>query len=1619
MGAGATPSGAESGPDGTPLTALSGEVAPLPAGSVAVPESSSAPPMTLTIVLHPAPGRSPGATGGAVRPDGASYVIVRRYFVSQGFQVVRGSPDHLTITVRADRSLVESSLHVSIADYRVGDRTFYATRGNPELPPMIAREILDVDGLSDQGRPTAPAPSDQVVKSTPCVNSKYKASLTDCFKNPSPGTLADSCWEYIKASFASSVGGSAIVQDKAAFKCATDQENLVAAYAAKVAQIVPATVPRAAASHDAPAGTGQRIGLVEFGSFNLSDVSSYLAYAGADPSLLANVSVDQLGNPGPPSVPTEQEILLDVDAVLSMAPGAKVVVYEAPQSDSFADMFNAMISDHDTVISNSWASCENQMSPADLNGTDLVLQAAAAAHISVLNASGDTGSSCGGTAGTVAFPADDPNATAVGGSSATPGPGGTYGTETWWNGVTSSPPTGQGGFGVSSEFTRPSYQDGFTSTSGRSVPDVVANADPADGYVICQQDNGGCPTGLLYGGTSVAAPTWAAFVADLNQEVSPTLGHDLGFLNPVIYASAEAATFHSPAQMSPASDFAHVGLGSPNLDALALALERKAPGPVSAATSALRSASCTGGQAQTCPLATVPADGVDADTLVVTLTDAEGNTVSGKHVVLTADAGTGSMISPASGTSSTANGAVSFQVTDTTAENVTYTATDTTDGIPLVPLEVSFVPPPADAAGIGASVASVPADGASTSTVTVTLEAKGVGVPGKVVALSQTGAADVAGTGVTDSSGRAMFTVTDSTVQDVSFSATDVTDGDLPVPGTAQVDFTTPTTPSSCFTGTPASGSGYAYSTVLSGLPYEDSTTPTNCIGPLGIAFDSSGNMWTLDGYDSAVAAEPTLVEVPKGGGPEQSWSLAGLEPQGGYCSPAPCGPWVGLAFGKDGSLYASLQGDIGEFGFGDNGGVVQLIPQVGGSITDRVVAAPASGVLNCATGIATDPVSGDLFVTTQDCAGGTVPYTVVRITDPSSAAPTVTGYANGCSPAVTGVCSLDGITFGPDGTIYVAGVAGAEGTVYSVPGSLVPNTTGQPWVGTAVATVENAQNQPADIDGIAVGVDPAHPTVATSLIVNRNDGTISDVDLVGGSLAQSTVYSGGSRGDFTTVGPDGCLYATQTDSIIRVTNADGTCGLAPTTALPELTLSPDATTATQGGTVTVTAILQNSSVPAGTLVKFDIIGPDGRVALVPIGPGGTASLTYQGTEASNAARQGLDPGTDSVVASVVTGAGTLDSNVAAITWNPGKDATSVTTGTSAAEAIVGTQVTVSASVTDVSTSPTTAVADQTVTFTLGRATCRGVTNAVGTASCRIDAPASTGIATLTASFAGSASHAASSGVSAFDAVAAPPPRPSGYDMVGSDGGVFVFPTDTASGFYGSLPGLGVRVDDIVGMVPSTDYKGYFLVGSDGGVFSFGDTRYEGSLPGIHAVVDDIIGIVPTHDDRGYLLVGRDGGVFSFGDASFVGSLPGDGVHIDDIVGIAQTNSGDGYWLVSSTGTVYPFGDAQSLGSATTLGTEVTGIAATTIGQGYWVTSASGGVAAFGAATLWGSLTALHVTPAFGVVSLVPTSDNQGYWLIGGDGGVFSFGTTPYAGSLPGVGVTVGNIVGAVPTVPA
>src|SRR5262249_46650772 len=135
-------------------------------------------------------------------------------------------------------------------------------------------------------------------------------------------------------------------------------------------------------------GTGQTVGLLEFDTFHMSDVADYIDLVGLPSTKISDVSqIDVNGGVSQPGA-GENEVLLDIDAVLAIAPGAAIAVYDGPFSGantSFQAMFNAMVGDGVNIISNSWAYCEDQTSLADVQSIDSILQGAAAAGISVFN----------------------------------------------------------------------------------------------------------------------------------------------------------------------------------------------------------------------------------------------------------------------------------------------------------------------------------------------------------------------------------------------------------------------------------------------------------------------------------------------------------------------------------------------------------------------------------------------------------------------------------------------------------------------------------------------------------------------------------------------------------------------------------------------------------------------------------------------------------------------------------------------------------------------------------------------------------------------------------------------------------------------------------------------------------------------------------------------------------------------------------------------------------------------------------------------------------------------------------------------------------------------------------
>ena len=1234
-------------------------------------------------------------------PTEVAYTSVKAWLERKGFKVLEGSENRLTFTVRGTRATAEEAFGVRLNNYRIENRTFYANDTEPALPAEIAPDVQAVIGLSNLAEPVRARATE----------------IPERAEQLEHGDLAYTCWLcglvdsgekaslFLDVAAEAARGGSQVPLSALSpavtllrFMCVADELGMLNSLAANAGSLnaentLPSTRDANGINHDvrsaftnspSTAGAGQKIGLVEFDNFNPSDVQNFLQLV-SRPNQFAQLSqVHVNGGAGAPGA-EQAEVLLDIDVVMSLAPGAQVIVYDGPfhGRGSYQAMFNAMINDGVNVISNSWAYCEDQTTATDVQSIDSILANAAAAGITVVTGSGDKGSTClNGSPNVAHVPATSTYITAVGGTTPSRNVGGTYGSEKWWSNPNEVEPTGQGGFGVSLFFHRPSYQTGLTDSPMRSIPDVTAPADPAAGYFICQESAGGCPTNLLYGGTSAAAPIWAAFVAVLNQQEN----RSLGFLNPLLYPLAKTNAFYSATDL--ASDFAHVGLGSPNVGALHLALGGGSVGAVAVDKSVVGAFP---------PV--VVADGKTGAGVIVALVDANGNSVSGQNVQLTMNNGAHAALTTLNSTTNTSNGAALFTVTDTALETVTFTATVNGATLSQQPT-VRFVSPPASSGGISASPNTVNANLSDTATITVTLQdANGNPSPDKVVSLSQgDGGSLISGTtATTDATGKVQFTATSGRAEMITYTATDITDGNLPIPGSATVQFVNPSGPCSSAGryGLGTAAPGYAVSTFASNFPQTDCN---NGVGPVGVAFDTGGNLLVSD-WDNDL-----LYKFgPEGGSAGPATTVGKVNSNG-----VPLGvPLAGLAFTKDGRLYLALEGP---------NNVVELDP--GTAAVLRTVVN-----LHSPLALAVDPVSGDLFVSTS------FGYGVQRISNFADGPGTLTNYFYSSSEFT------DGIVFGPDGTLYVM----AYSQVIRVAGTNTPN----PGEGTVLTHISNG-------DGIGIEPNPANPS-KPFLYVNDNNGNITRVDtsaLPANSddpcdAACTQIYTGGTRGDFVTVGPDGCLYATQSERVIKVTKADGTCGLAPGNPAPQIVLTPQNVIPppAQGTQVTLTATLKNVTDPANVPITLLFAGANPGPHLVTTDAQGVATFT----------KTGVRTGTDQVVAFANVKGALLRSNLSVIGWTAGQHKTSLSLNLSPAGGAPDRPLKVTATLVDLSTSPVTPVSGANVKLALAGGACNGTTDSNGTVSCSLQPTLGEGSYTLTATFDGTTQLLPSSNTKGID----------------------------------------------------------------------------------------------------------------------------------------------------------------------------------------------------------------------------------------------------------------------------
>jgi subtilase family serine protease len=445
--------------------------------------------------------------------------------------------NHLAIPLSGSAAQVERAFSVSFRRHALPrGKVAVVASAAPAFDANLARAVQAVEGLS-----SVPAPKPLLQRPA----AVHAASAPRIRSRAAPGA-ATACPEAKSAAL--SQGAYTADQIAAAYRFS----NLYSAGAE---------------------GQGQTVAIYELESYDRTDIATYQACYGTAASV-SNVIVDSGAGTGPGS----GEAALDIEQAIGLAPKARFLVYEGPNSNQVSpgsgpyDTFNAIVSqDAARVVSVSWGECEQLQGSGNVSAENSLFEEAAAQGQSIVSATGDEGSEDCNAINGVPDPeqaVDDPGSqqfvTGVGGTSLSalgPPP-----SETVWNHA--GDPTGvlaaqggAGGGGVSHAWAMPGYQrDAAPSlhvigpnSSGspcnnsggycRQVPDVSANADPATGYIMYWNGHGQDPTSpsgwQAVGGTSAAAPVWAALLADADSS-SACHGSAIGFANPALYAAASA-----------------------------------------------------------------------------------------------------------------------------------------------------------------------------------------------------------------------------------------------------------------------------------------------------------------------------------------------------------------------------------------------------------------------------------------------------------------------------------------------------------------------------------------------------------------------------------------------------------------------------------------------------------------------------------------------------------------------------------------------------------------------------------------------------------------------------------------------------------------------------------------------------------------------------------------------------------------------------------------------------------------------------------------------------------------------------------------------------------------------
>jgi subtilase family serine protease len=498
-------------------------------------------------------------------PTAASVATVTSWLRHDGLAVTSVTPDRLNVLASGPAARVEQTFGVSLGDYRVDGHTTRLASSNATVPVALAGIVAGVAGLSQIA-----ATPDTATSDTTTTAATTPIPPAPGYRNPS---TCSKYWAARRDTSDPAYGGG----------YRTDLPYALCGY-------VPKQLQRAYGlqrEYDSGiTGKGVTVAIVDAYAAPtlLSDSQRY--YTQNDPEQpLASAQFGELLSPTFNSLNACDpsgwygEQTLDVEAVHATAPGANILYVGA--ENCFNGLYAAVegvVDNHlANVITDSWGDDAGDLLDAssDRMMFDNVLEMAAGTGIGVQFSAGDSGDEFATTGlASPDYPASSPLVTAVGGTSLAVGATGKKLFETGWStskstlctepvvkaGACTKAQIGKyipaapgkydygGGGGTSWQYPEPSWQKGIvakrvttrnapvTGRSGRVVPDISMDADPATGMLVGETQ--AFPNGTYYdqykiGGTSLASPLFAGVMALADQKA----GFSLGFVDPALYKS--------------------------------------------------------------------------------------------------------------------------------------------------------------------------------------------------------------------------------------------------------------------------------------------------------------------------------------------------------------------------------------------------------------------------------------------------------------------------------------------------------------------------------------------------------------------------------------------------------------------------------------------------------------------------------------------------------------------------------------------------------------------------------------------------------------------------------------------------------------------------------------------------------------------------------------------------------------------------------------------------------------------------------------------------------------------------------------------------------------------------